>query len=225
MIYLYLKTHKDTGLKYLGKTEQDPHGYDGSGIDWLKHIKKHGNDVCTEVLFESDDKFEFRNAAIEYSIKFDIVASKDFANRTIEEGQGGGITKGWTCITDGKTNRRIPPGIKVPSGWRKGMKKCQHPPMRWINDGSTSKLVLKNADLPDGFCEGRLIPKGKSRWVTDGNKNIKLPIDDVTPNGFRNGKCGRSVKGYIWINNGKDFKRQPADVEIPAGWAEGKFGF
>jgi len=44
-IYLYLKTHNITGLKYLGKTTQEPHKYWGSGIDWLLHIKKYGYNV------------------------------------------------------------------------------------------------------------------------------------------------------------------------------------
>lgn len=40
-IYLYLKTHNKTGLKYLGKTVSvDPHLYQGSGTIWRRHIKK-----------------------------------------------------------------------------------------------------------------------------------------------------------------------------------------
>jgi 5-methylcytosine-specific restriction endonuclease McrA len=42
MIYLYVKTHNKTGLKYLGKTEQDPFVYLGSGKRWLNHLNKHG---------------------------------------------------------------------------------------------------------------------------------------------------------------------------------------
>ena len=40
--YLYVKTHRITGLKYLGKTKQDPYKYRGSGVYWTSHIKKHG---------------------------------------------------------------------------------------------------------------------------------------------------------------------------------------
>jgi hypothetical protein len=52
-ISLYLKTHNQTGLQYLGKTTQDPFTYKGSGSYWRKHIAKHGNDVTTTILFES----------------------------------------------------------------------------------------------------------------------------------------------------------------------------
>jgi len=32
--YLYIKKHNETGLKYFGKTTQDPYTYQGSGTDW-----------------------------------------------------------------------------------------------------------------------------------------------------------------------------------------------
>ena len=57
-IYLYIKTHNITGLKYLGKTKQDPFKYKGSGKRWRYHIRKHGNDVTTEVIgvFETNEQ-------------------------------------------------------------------------------------------------------------------------------------------------------------------------
>ena len=42
---LYVKTHNKTGLKYLGRTTQDPYKYKGSGTYWRSHLKKHGNRV------------------------------------------------------------------------------------------------------------------------------------------------------------------------------------
>jgi mevalonate pyrophosphate decarboxylase len=89
MIYLYLKTHNKTGLKYLGKTTRDPYIYKGSGVIWKCHLKKYGNDVSTKILFQSTDKNEFKNVAVHYSNLYNIVESTQFANLTIEEGQGG----------------------------------------------------------------------------------------------------------------------------------------
>lgn len=89
MIYLYLKTHNLTGLKYLGKTIKDPYEYSGSGIVWTRHLKSHGNDVTTEILFATNNKKLFRKVALEYSEKLNIVESQEFANLTREEGQGG----------------------------------------------------------------------------------------------------------------------------------------
>ena len=41
-IFLYKKTHNKTGLQYLGKTKNNPQIYTGSGIKWLRHLKKWG---------------------------------------------------------------------------------------------------------------------------------------------------------------------------------------
>ena len=61
-IYLYVKTHNITGLKYLGKTiNPDPHSYKGSGTIWLRHIKKHGYDVTTEILKECSNNEEIKH--------------------------------------------------------------------------------------------------------------------------------------------------------------------
>jgi hypothetical protein len=88
-IYLYLKTHNKTGLKYLGKTVQDPLNYKGSGKRWNNHIKKHGYDVTTEVLFESVDPIKIKEKGIYYSNLWDIVESNEFANLKVEKGDGG----------------------------------------------------------------------------------------------------------------------------------------
>jgi hypothetical protein len=89
MYYLYLKTHNITGLKYLGKTVQNPHEYRGSGKHWLRHLKKYGNDVSTEILAECETIEDFRIIASEYSDKLNIVESKEFANLVPETGDGG----------------------------------------------------------------------------------------------------------------------------------------
>lgn len=89
IIYLYLKTHNKTGLKYLGKTVRDPYLYNGSGVYWSKHLEKHGNDIHTDILFETTCKEEFKKVATEISEKLNIIESAEFANMTIEQGQGG----------------------------------------------------------------------------------------------------------------------------------------
>jgi len=88
-IYLYLKTHNKTGLKYLGKTVKDPFKYRGSGIRWTNHIQKHGYDVTTKILFESDNPEEIKQKGIHYSNLWDVVNSDNFANLISEQGQGG----------------------------------------------------------------------------------------------------------------------------------------
>ena len=89
MNYLYLKTH-ETGLKYLGKTKADPFKYKGSGTTWTSHLKEHGNNVTTEILFQTEDMEEFKEVALSYSHKWNVVESPEFANRIHEKGTAGG---------------------------------------------------------------------------------------------------------------------------------------
>jgi len=90
MIYLYLKTHNVTGLQYLGKTiSNDPHLYQGSGKVWKRHINKHGYNVTTKILLETEDTEELRNVGLYYSRIWNIVESKEFANIIPEAGDGG----------------------------------------------------------------------------------------------------------------------------------------
>jgi hypothetical protein len=93
MIYLYIKTHNITGLKYLGKTtRQDYHAYPGSGLYWRKHLDKHGFNYSTEILKECNTHDELKYWGKYYSKLWDIVKSNDWANLTSEQGDGGSLS-------------------------------------------------------------------------------------------------------------------------------------
>lgn len=89
MIYLYVKTHNVTGLKYLGKTKQNPYTYRGSGKYWKAHINKHGYDVTTEIIGTFNTNKELKIISIKYSIQNNIIESNQWANLKLEEGDGG----------------------------------------------------------------------------------------------------------------------------------------
>lgn len=92
-IYLYVKTHNKTGLKYLGKTiSKDPHKYPGSGKYWIRHLEKNGYDYSTEILRECQTKEELKYWGLYFSEKFDVVNSKNWANLVQESGDGGFTT-------------------------------------------------------------------------------------------------------------------------------------
>jgi len=94
-IYLYKKTHKVTGLKYLGTTNsKNPYRYKGSGTYWRFHCDKHGYDIDTEILFETDSKEEIKSKGLYYSELWNVVESKEWANLKPEEGNGGGYVAG-----------------------------------------------------------------------------------------------------------------------------------
>ena len=89
-IYLYVKTHKITGLKYLGKTSnKNPHKYHGSGKYWSSHLKEHGCEYDTEILCECQSNDEVREKGMYYSNLWNIVKSDLWANLKPEDGDGG----------------------------------------------------------------------------------------------------------------------------------------
>ena len=96
MYFLYEKTHKQTGLKYLGQTKENPYLYTGSGIDWKKHLKEYGSDIDTYVLFQSESWDEIVYWGRYYSQLYNIVNAQDdfgnkiWANRIPETGGGAG---------------------------------------------------------------------------------------------------------------------------------------
>jgi len=93
--YLYIK-ESPLGLKYLGKTEQNPQKYLGSGKRWLRHIKKHklqSLDIKTIILFETTDKEELKQKGLYFSDLYGVVLNKEWANLKPENGDGGGGKK------------------------------------------------------------------------------------------------------------------------------------
>ena len=73
-------------MKYLGQTTRNPYKYKGSGVYWRRHIEMYGNNVTTEILYQSDNQDNFKKVCIDYSAKFDVVNNKMFANLIEEHG-------------------------------------------------------------------------------------------------------------------------------------------
>ena len=94
-LYLMVKTHTITGLKYLCKkvttSDSNAISYLGSGTRWNNHLKVHGKHINTEIIvkYELDKIEEFSKLCIEHSNKFNIVKSNDWANLIIETGKPG----------------------------------------------------------------------------------------------------------------------------------------
>lgn len=88
--YLYIKQHKITKLKYLGQTKRNPNIYKGSGVDWINHLKEHGNLVETTILITTTDKNERNYWGRYYSELYNVVESDQWANRIPETGGGVG---------------------------------------------------------------------------------------------------------------------------------------
>jgi hypothetical protein len=153
MIYLYLKTHNKTGLKYLGKTEQDPFIYKGSGYLWKRHLSKYGNDVTTEILLETDNKEEIKKVGIYYSDLWNVVESNDFANIVPEQGDGGDTS-------DSEKYQRSIANRDI-SGTKNGMfgrSAITEGNLKWYHNGTNTIYVTEGTE-PEGYVRGRLLGK------------------------------------------------------------------
>jgi hypothetical protein len=118
--YLYIKQHSVTGLKYFGKTTQNPYQYLGSGSYWKKHIKKHGKEFV-KTIWVSDlyTDTSIVEIALHFSNENNIVESNDWANFILENGLDGGDTfSGKTHTKESKAKMSAGNKGKIP--WSKG---------------------------------------------------------------------------------------------------------
>ena len=91
-VHLYVKTHNVTGLKYFGRTAENPETYLGSGAYWRSHLAEYGDNVTTEVVGTYVDEAQLRAACDSFSTENDIVNSVELANLIPESGMPG---EGW----------------------------------------------------------------------------------------------------------------------------------
>jgi hypothetical protein len=151
-IYLYIKRHNVTGLKYFGKTTRDPYKYKGSGKHWLRHLSVHGHDVTTEVVGQFDNQSDCTKQALEYSRLHNIVESPEWANLILEDGVRGGFNRKGVPLSDShKANL---------SAARKGKNIKPH------SEEHKSKIAKSLA----GLNQGRSFPNRASRPHSEATK-------------------------------------------------------
>lgn len=155
MIYLYVKTHNTTGLKYLGKTIQDPFVYKGSGLRWRNHLSKHGNNVSTSILFESNDPDEIRAKGEYYSKLWNIVNDPTWANLRPESGDGGN-----TSNSENYKNSMLKRNTSGNKNSMYGRSAVKEQNLKWYNNG-TNTIYVPEGSQPDGYVKGRIIKNRK----------------------------------------------------------------
>ena len=166
MQYLYVKTHNITGLNYLGQTKQDPFKYKGSGKHWIRHLKKHGKNISTIILLESENLELINETGIYYSKLWNIVESKKWANLKEESGQGGwwlglfGDKNGMYGNTHTKETRdKI---SQVNKGRKNNYLSKMNSKRKWWTNGKDDCFRI---DCPPGYFKGRSKMKGKGNCV------------------------------------------------------------
>jgi rubrerythrin len=179
--YLYLKTHRVTGLKYLGKTVRNPYQYKGSGSYWINHINKHGYDVETTILLETQSEDKLKDAARKYSEEWNIVESPSFANLVPEDCTGGDTSKTPGYIEGMKNRNQVP--------WNKGKKGAQ---VAW-NKGLSKDDPRVRANVEKAHAVRK--KKGYVPW-NKGKQGVQEAWNKgISPESWTCEVCGKQGKG------------------------------
>jgi hypothetical protein len=195
-IYLCIKTHKITGLKYLCKTKSNPFKYNGSGADWKPHLKKYGTDHDTEIIRECSSNEELSSWGRYYSRLWNVVGAMDdygnkiWANRIPETGGGLGGIPG--CSRGEEFSKRCVinnTGSKNPSygkyWWTNGIdeQKTKHQPgPKWYRGRALSAEHQQSFNKRDQ--RGSKNASYGKYWWTNGIDSIK---SDKCPDGYYRG--------------------------------------
>lgn len=217
MIYLYVKTHNKTGLKYLGQTtSKDPYKYTGSGLYWKLHLKKHGKDITTVILKECLTKREVRYWGEYYNDLWNVVESDDWANLKEETGDGGSI-KGINLGR--KHSKEIRKKI---SESKKGKPINRTHPVSEETKRKLSKIFKGTKRKRSSVIKQmETRTKNGTRWHTEETKRkMRKPKSEQARENMRKANHPGS-KGGCWITNGKTTKFSK-NSEVPKGWWKGR---
>ena len=188
IIYLYVKQHSITGLKYFGKTEKsNPFKYLGSGKRWCRHINKHGKDhVKTIELWGFDSQELCTEFAIKFSNDNNIVESDEWANIIPENGLDGAPKGNIRTI---ETREKLSESLKGKKAWNKGLKMCDEQKIK-ISNSKIGHIRSNESRIKQSISsKGRKSANLNKVWITKGSKesNILVPkhsIDSYISNGY-----------------------------------------
>ena len=172
---LMIKTHDITGLKYLCYTRSEGstyNSYKGSGSRWKKHLKKHGDQITTELIYETYNHEMFKKVAIQRSIELNIVDSEEWANLKLEEGDGGDTVSNKRWITNGIEDKYILKDKDIPEGWKAGRSKCV------FNDSKKQKEFSSRVDIE---TRGNALKKAWDSGKFDKRDNTNLGCRNKDP--------------------------------------------
>jgi hypothetical protein len=162
-IYLYVKTHNKTGLKYLGQTKKkDPHKYKGSGLDWNQHLRIFGVDFKTEIIKECKSKEELNYWGRYFSLLWNVVSAVDdfgnkiWSNRIPETGGGSGISK-----------------IKDIESHRKKMKEISNNPAIKLKKRESQKIVFSTPEHKQIRSDAQLVAQNNPEVVKKRSETMK----------------------------------------------------
>jgi hypothetical protein len=216
MLYLYLKTHNKTGLKYLGYTSKNPFKYKGSGLHWKRHLKIHGNDISTEILKECVDKNEIKYWGEYFSNLWNIVDNTEWANLKPESGDGGS-NKG--CHIGFKHSDETK---KIISDKKKGKPNPASSYPRTAEQKLNLSIKLKGKKRSTESLEKSKITRAENPFThsEETKQKMRKPKSAQHKENMIAADNERNT-GAMWINNGEVSKTIKDNI-LPDGWVKGK---
>ena len=165
---IYLK-ETPLGLKYLGKTQQNPFNYDSSGIYWKRHLKKHNfkkSDIKTTILYETTNQDDLKKMGLHYSNLFNVINNHEYANLINEEGQGGR-----TLYNENHPSKKFSENLK--KYWTEEKRKMQSEKMLSDNPSKKDNVKEKLSNIKKGtkFTDEQNKKKGKSGDLNVSKRN------------------------------------------------------
>lgn len=208
-IYLYVKWHSVTGLKYFGYTQNNPltTKYYGSGIYWTSHIEKHGRKYVQDICFWIfEDQESASNFALDFSKRHNIVESNEWANLVIEDAKpGAGV--------NALRNRTYKEIYGESADYQKQIRSEAMTGFKHSNEVIDSLRSLAEAQYADpdqkqkhydAACEFNKIYR---IWINDGKINKRVLPENLHQYDFNIWKKGRlGMTCYEHIKNSRDPK-------------------
>ncbi len=201
MTTLMIKTHNITGLKYFCKSTKigkELESYKGSGKHWLRHIKKHGYDVTTEIFAQYDnDNLLLIEEALKFSKENDIVKSKEWANLKEENGLDG-APKGCNHSEEAKQKMR---GKRGKLNLTEEQRKLKGEVTKKIHTGmkrskETCEKISKANSHPRPWMIGKTHSEERKKKNSESQKGIaKLKLRGVAKSEEHKKKISDSLKG------------------------------
>jgi hypothetical protein len=224
-IYLYVKQHSITKLKYFGKTQSsNPYKYPGSGSYWSKHIRKHGKShILTLEIWGFDDQQLCTEFALKFSEENNIVESKDWANLRPENGIDG-LPKGFNGhMTEERrkqnSERWLNNNPNNLPGARERMSK------RVAGDKNPAKRTEVREKMKG--TKGRALPHNHYTGWTQTTKNkISNSLKGHVRSAESIAKQKESKKDLAWVHNKidkpKQIKKNLLDDYFANGYSKGR---
>ena len=217
IIYLYIKQHSITKLKYFGRTIKNPWKYNGSGTYWTQHIKKHGVEfVETIAVFEFETQDDCSRFALDFSNKNRIVESTEWANLVLEDGM---------ARYTGKSSEKH--STTMIEKWKDSSyrnKQHQSKIDYWTNENfKTMMRVNRKNKWQDAEYREKTVANNKKSRTDDYRVRHRTTMTELWKDPvFKEAQLAKRRKGLYYINNGKVERKISTDDDMPDGFVKGR---